>query len=41
MIMGYTVIPPSLLDGFKTGDHIRFTIDTQKQAIIKIEEIKS
>jgi mono/diheme cytochrome c family protein len=40
MIMGYTVTPPSLLDGFKAGDHIRFTIETQKKAITKIEELK-
>ena len=37
MTMGYRVEPPSLLDGFKAGDQIRFTIDTQKKAIVKIE----
>jgi mono/diheme cytochrome c family protein len=40
MIMGYTVTPASLLDGFKAGDHIRFTIDTQQKAIVKIEKRK-
>jgi Cu/Ag efflux protein CusF len=38
MTMGYTVNPPTLLDGFKGGDAIRFTIDTQQQAIIQIEK---
>jgi len=40
MTMGYTVNPSSLLDGLTAGDHIRFTIDTQQKAIVKIEEIK-
>ena len=31
MTMGYRVEPPSLLEGFKAGDHIRFTIETQKK----------
>jgi mono/diheme cytochrome c family protein len=39
MIMGYKVSPPSLLDGFKAGDAIRFTIDTQAQAIVKLEKL--
>jgi mono/diheme cytochrome c family protein len=38
MVMGYTVTPTSLLDGCKAGDRIRFTIDTQKKAIIAIEK---
>lgn len=39
MTMGYKVTPPSLLDGFKAGDTIRFTIDTQNQAIVKLEKL--
>ncbi len=40
MIMGYKVSPSSLLDGLKAGDRIRFTIDTDKKAIVKIVELK-
>ena len=40
MIMGYKVDPSSLLDKLKAGDNVRFTIDTQKQAIVKIEKLK-
>jgi Cu/Ag efflux protein CusF len=40
MTMGYRVDPPSLLEGLKAGDTIRFTIDTQNKAIIKIERLK-
>ena len=40
MIMGYNVNPSSLLDGITAGDHIRFTIDTQQKAIVKIEKMK-
>jgi Cu/Ag efflux protein CusF len=39
MTMGYQVEPPSLLEGFDAGDNIRFTIDTQKKAIVKIEKL--
>jgi Cu/Ag efflux protein CusF len=39
MTMGYTVDPPSLLEGLKFGDKVRFTIDVPKKAIIKIEKI--
>ena len=39
MTMGYKVTPPSLLDGFKAGDTIRFTIDTQNQVIVKLEKL--
>jgi mono/diheme cytochrome c family protein len=38
MTMGYKVNPPSLLDGFKAGDAIRFTIDTQQKAIVQIDK---
>ncbi len=40
MTMGYRVDPPSLMEGLKFGDKIRFTIDVQKKAIIKIEMMK-
>jgi mono/diheme cytochrome c family protein len=39
MTMGYKVTPPSLLDALKAEDHIRFTIDTQQKAIVKIEKL--
>ena len=38
MTMGYRVDPPSLLDGLKSGDKVRFTIDVPKKAIVKIEK---
>jgi hypothetical protein len=38
--MGYKVNPPSLLGGLNAGDQIRFTIDTQNTAIVKIEKLK-
>ena len=40
MTMGYKVSPPSLLKPLKAGDPVRFTIDTQQKAIIKIEKLK-
>jgi len=40
MTMGYRVDPPSLLEGVNAGDTIRFTIDTQRKAIIKIVKLK-
>ena len=40
MTMGYKVHPPSLLDQLKAGDTVRFTIDTEAQAIVKIEPLK-
>ena len=39
MTMGYRIEPPSLLEGVKAGDRIRFTIDTQQKAIVKIEKL--
>jgi Cu/Ag efflux protein CusF len=39
MTMGYRVEPPSLLEGLKSGDKVRFTIDVPKKAIIKIEKM--
>ena len=38
MTMGYRVDPPSLLEGLKQGDKVRFTIDVPKKAIVKIEK---
>jgi hypothetical protein len=32
--------PPSLLEGLKFGDRVRFTIDVPKKAIVKIEKVK-
>jgi Cu/Ag efflux protein CusF len=40
MTMGYRIEPQSLLEGVKTGDSIRFTIDTQQKAIVKIEKMQ-
>ena len=39
MTMGYRVDPPTLLEGLKFGDKVRFTIDVPKKAIIKIEKM--
>jgi Cu/Ag efflux protein CusF len=39
MTMGYRIDPPSLLETVKAGDAIRFTIDTQQKAIVKIEKL--
>lgn len=41
MTMGYKVSPVSLLKSVKPGDKIRFTIDTNKRAITKIERPKN
>lgn len=38
MTMGYKVSPPSLMEGLKAGDQIRFTIDTAAKSIVKIEK---
>jgi Cu/Ag efflux protein CusF len=40
MTMGYRIEPPSLLEGVKAGDAIRFTIDPQQKAIVKIEKLQ-
>jgi len=40
MTMGYRVEPASLLGGVQAGETIRFTIDTQQKAIVKIEKLK-
>jgi len=39
MTMGYRVDPLSLLEGLKSGDKVRFTIEVPKKAIIKIEKV--
>jgi Cu/Ag efflux protein CusF len=39
MTMGYQVAPPALLDGLQAGDTVRFTIDTQQKAIVKLEKL--
>jgi Cu/Ag efflux protein CusF/cytochrome c553 len=41
MTMGYKVSPTSLLKSVTPGDKIRFTIDTVKRAITKIEKLKN
>ena len=40
MTMGYRVDPSALLEGIKSGDKVRFTIDVPSKAIIKIERPK-
>ena len=40
MTMGYKVSPPSLFKPLKAGDPVRFIIDTQQKAIVKIEKLK-
>jgi Cu/Ag efflux protein CusF len=39
MTMGYPTQPPSLLEGVKAGDSVRFTIDTDAKAIVKLEKL--
>jgi Cu/Ag efflux protein CusF len=41
MTMGYKVNSSSLLKGVKPGDKVRFTIDTDKRTITKIEKLKN
>ncbi len=36
MVMGYLVKPPTLVQGLKKGDKIRFTIDANQRVIVKI-----
>jgi len=40
MTMGYRVEPPALLEGLKSGDQVRFTIDVPNKTIVKIEKMK-
>jgi Cu/Ag efflux protein CusF len=39
MTMGYPTQSPSLLEGVQAGDAVRFTIDTEQKAIVKIEKL--
>ena len=39
MTMGYRAEPPSLLEEVQAGETIRFTIDPQQKAIVKIEKM--
>jgi Cu/Ag efflux protein CusF len=41
MTMGYKVNPTSLLKAVKPGDKVRFTIDTDKRVITKLEKLKN
>jgi Cu/Ag efflux protein CusF len=41
MTMGYQVSSRDLFRGVKPGDKIRFTIDTEKHAITKMEKLKN
>jgi Cu/Ag efflux protein CusF len=40
MTMGYKVNPSSLLKQLNAGDTVRFTIDTEQKAIVKIEKLQ-
>lgn len=40
MTMGFKVNSPALLKPVKPGDRVRFTVDTDKRAITKIERLK-
>jgi mono/diheme cytochrome c family protein len=40
MTMGYKVSPPSLLSRVGPGDQVRFTIDTEAKAIIRIDRME-
>lgn len=39
MTMGYQVTPPSLMESVQAGDTVRFTIDTEKKAIVHLEKM--
>ena len=41
MTMGYKVSAKSLLNTVKAGDKVRFTIDTDKRAIARLEKLKN
>jgi Cu/Ag efflux protein CusF len=40
MTMGYPIEPPSLLQGVKAGDTVRFIIDTEAKAIVTLEKVR-
>jgi Cu/Ag efflux protein CusF len=39
MTMGYQIAPPSMLEGVQAGDTVRFTIDPEQKAIVKLEKL--
>jgi len=40
MVMNYLVTPPALLEGLKPGERIRFTIDEDQRAIVRVTRPK-
>ena len=40
MTMGYRVEPSSLIEGLKSGEEVRFTIDVPNKTIVKIEKMQ-
>jgi Cu/Ag efflux protein CusF len=40
MTMGYPIQPASLLEGVQAGDRVRFAIDTEQKAIVRLEKLK-
>ena len=40
MVMNYLVNPPILLEGLKPGERIRFTIDEEQRAIVRVTPLK-
>jgi Cu/Ag efflux protein CusF len=40
MTIGYPTMSPSLLEGVKAGDTVRFTVDTEEKAIVKLEKVR-
>jgi FtsP/CotA-like multicopper oxidase with cupredoxin domain/Cu/Ag efflux protein CusF len=40
MVMNYQVTPPTLLQGLKAGERIRFTIDEDQRAIVNLAPLK-
>jgi Cu/Ag efflux protein CusF len=39
MTMGYAIQPASLLEGVQAGDAVRFTIDPERKAIVRLEKL--
>jgi Cu/Ag efflux protein CusF len=40
MTIGYPTKSPSLLEGVKARDTVRFTVDTEEKAIVKLEKVR-
>ena len=40
MVMNYLVKPPSLLQGLRPGEKIRFTIDEDQRAIVRVTPLR-